>query len=63
MFRYAQGFNHQVSERVHMNFREGESLGCLICHSNTKEQYTAHLMTFINYDKDRMKDDLQIKTD
>lgn len=46
-----------------MNFREGKSLGCLISHSNTKERYTAHLMKYINDDKDRMKDDLKIKTD
>lgn len=48
-----------------MNCREeiAKSLGCLICHSNTKEQYTAHLMKYINYDNDRMKDDLKMKTD
>lgn len=48
-----------------MNCREeiAKSLGCLICHSNTKEQYIAHLMKYINYDNDRMKDDLKMKTD
>lgn len=42
------------------------SLDGLICHSNTKEQCTAHLMKCINYDKDeesRMKGDVKIKKD